>query len=584
MCSLFFMEFTTELQRIKETLLSPVTIMDGLFHDPKEIIKQIEFYTNSKYLENNSGKHQKFYNIINYRVNVATRATEFDTKDIVIFSDNPKHYIKSMIFGKEVKKWIRKTKVAKIINDFSFTRAKYGGVLIKKVKKDGEIYLEIPEWKNVIFDPVDIKHGIKIEKHYLTPVQLKAKAGIWNKYEENAQAIYETLQSIYGKDWNSANRVCVLEVEGEFSKEYLGEDDDSFCLQKHFILADKEEEPVAVLHSQEQKTSDYKYLPWLEASGRSLGIGIAEDGFEAQIATNDAILKWDDIMEVASRPVVVSDSDILQNNILDDMVVGDVLRVEKGSQTSLLNMTPPSLVELRNAVEQWDNQYSRATSTFEAVTGETMPSGTPFRSVAMQNQEAQSMFLYRREEADIFWREVITDWVLPHVKSKLTREHILASDFTIDELMMIDEAFSIDKANKKVIENAIKGKAMTQEEYEKEIQLQKELIQKTGSRRFIEIPNDYFKDAEFDVDILITGEQLNKSATFESISNILATVGSNPAILQDPIMNKLFAKVVELAGVGISPTEITNALNKQTQQTENPEQINLKEQLPVEQQ
>lgn len=577
------MEFTTELQRIKETLLSPVTIMDGLIHEPQEIIRKVEFYTNSQYLENNSGRHQKFYNIINYRVNVATRATEFDTKDISIFSDNPKHYIKSMIFSKEVKKWIRKTNVAKVINDFSYTRAKYGGVLLKRVKRDGEIYLEIPEWKNVIFDPVDIKHGVKIEKHYLTPVQLKAKKDVWNKYEENEDKIKEVLKSVYGKDWNTANRVCVLEVEGEFSREYLGEDNDDFCLQKHFILADKEEEPVAVLHSKEQKDTDYKYLAWLEASGRSLGIGIAEDGFEAQIATNDAILKWDDIMEIASRPFLVSDSDILQNNILDDMLVGDVIRTEKGSRTEMIDLTPPSLVELRNAVEQWDNQYSRATSTFEAITGETMPSGTPFRSVAVQNQEAQSMFLYRREEADIFWREVFTDWILPHIKSKLTREHILASDYTIDELMMIDEAFAIDKANKKVVEMAIKGKPLTQEDYDKEIQLQKELLQKTGSKRFIEVPDDYFKDAEFDVDILITGEQVNKATMFESISNILATVGSNPAILQDPIMNKLFAKVVELAGVGISPVEITNALNKQTQQLENPQNVNLNEPLPPEQ-
>lgn len=570
------MEFSSELQKIKESLEKPIEIVDGLFHNPKQIIKKIEYYTNSRYLDGiEDDKWRPFYNIINYRINIATRATDFDTKDIVIFSDNPKHYIKSMIFGKEVKKWIRKTKVAKVINDFSSIRPKYGIVIVKRVKRDGELYLELPEIKNTTFDPVCFKDGVVIEEHYLSMNDLILKKDVWNAYDEDE--IKKVFKKTHGKNYSSSDRVCVLEVEGVFSNEFIGEDDESYGLQKHFVLADDSGNPTYTLHSEKKKDSDYKALPWLEASGRSLGIGVAEDGFESQIATNDAILKWNDIMEIASRPFVISDSDILQNNILDDMVVGDVVRVDKNSQTSMINLTPPSLVELRNAVEQWDNQYSRATSTFEAITGETMPSGTPFRSVAMQNQESQSMFLYRREEADIFWREIMTDWVLPHIKSKLTREHILASDFTIDELMMIDEAFSIDKANKKVIENAVKGKPMTQEEYEKEIQLQKELIQKTGSRRFLQIPNDYFKDAEFDVDILITGEQLNKSATFESISNILATVGSNPAILQDPIMNKLFAKVVELAGVGISPVEITNALNRQTQQTENPEQINLNE-------
>ena len=584
----FYMDLIKELSRIKESFSEPVEIIDGLFHDPQDIVKKIEYYTNSAYLNGNRDEFNRekfFYNIINYRVNVATRATDFDTKDIQIFSENPNHFIKSMIFGKEVKKWMRKTGFGKTINDFSFTRAKYGGVLAKKVIKDGELKVEIPEWKNVYFDPIDIVNGTKIEKHYLTPVQLSKKKDVWNQYEENIDKIEKILRSVYGKNYSNSDRVCVLEVEGEFPETYIDEkgDEDNYTLQKHFVLADGEEKPICTLHSMAQKKTDYKYLPWLEASGRSLGIGIAEDGFQAQMATNDSMLKWQDIMEIAARPFIVSDSDVLQNNIVNDMVFGDIMRVEKGSQTNLLNLTPPSLVELRNITQQWDEQYSRATSTFEAITGETMPSGTPFRAIAVQNQEAQSMFLYRREEADLFWREVFTDWVLPHIKSKLTREHILSSDFTIDELMMIDEAFAINKANKKVIEKAIQGKVMTQEDYDKELEAQKLILQQTGEKRFIQVPNDYFKDAEFDVDILITGEQLNKSATFESISNILATVGANPTILQDPIMNKLFAKVIELAGVGISPTEITNALNKQTQQLDNPEQVQLQEQAQTEQ-
>lgn len=562
------MDIIKELSRIKESFTEPVEIIDGLFHNPQIIIKTVEYYTNSRYMsQKEKDKWQPFYNIINYRVNVATRATDFDTKDIKIFTENPKHYIKSMIFEKEVKKWMRKTNLAKTINDFSYTRAKYGGVIVKKVKKNGEVYLEIPEWKNMLFDPTDLKNGVKIEKHYLTPVQLESKSKVWNKYDENKDTIEKILTKMHGKNYSSSDRVCVWEIEGEFPGEYIDESE-GYSLQKHFVLTDHDENPKAVLHSEKLKESNYKYLSWLESAGRALGIGIAEDGFEAQIATNDAILKWNDIMEIASRPFIVSDSDILQNNIVDDMVFGDVVRVEKGSQTNLINLTPPSLGELRNAVQQWDEQYSRTTSTFEAITGETMPSGTPFRSVAVQNQEAQSMFLYRREEADIFWREVFTDWILPHIKSKITREHILSSDYTTDELMIIDEAFAISQANDKVIKQALKGKPMTQEEYDQEITLQKELLQKTGDKRFVEIPDDYFKDAEFDVDILITGEQINKATTFESISNILAVVGSNPNILQDPVMKKLLSKVVELSGVGISSAEIMNSKAPQVQEAQ----------------
>lgn len=561
------MELLKEAQRIKETYESgTVDILPGLPFSMYETLRRIEFYTNSRYLNGNTDSRNRikpFYNITNFRVNVATRATDLNTKDFVVYSENPKHYVKSMLFGKEMQRWMKAVNFAKTLNDFGHTRAKYGGVLIKRVVRNGELYIQIPEWKNIITDAVDIKAGVKGERHWMTPVQFQTKEGVWSNMDEAWDLINKTFNKSHGKNYSSSDRICVLELEGEFDNSYIDETKEGYSLQKHFILLDHDDNPVIVLHSEKKTSSDYKYLPWLEASGRGLGIGIAEDSFEAQTAINDTILKEVDIMEIAARTLYWSDSKSVEDNLLSDVESGQVIKVNTGETMQVLNSTPNSLPQLDNIRNKWDEQVSRATSTFEAVTGETMPSATPFRALAVQNQEGKELFTYRIQEAGIFWREVFADWIVPHNKRKLSRGHILTSDFTTEELLAIDEAVATEKANDKVIQRAIEGKVTNKDEYEQLLSAEKELLKTTKATRFIDIPDDFFKDLEAQIDVNITGEHLNKGVLFETINNMLVTITQsfNPqtgtfAILEDPTLSKIFGKAVELSGVGISPTEL----------------------------
>lgn len=586
------MEILREVQRIKENYeKGTVDIIDGLPYSMYQTLRRIEFYTNSRYLNGNTDNRNRvkpFYNITNFRINVAVRATDIDTKDFSVFSDNPKHYVKSMLFSKEMKNWMKRVNFAKTLNDFGHTRAKYGGVLIKRVKRNGELHIQIPEWKNIVTDSIDIVNGVKGERHYMTKVQFQSKMDAWNNLADNMDLVEKTLKKTHGKNYSSADRVCVLEIEGEFDNAYVEDTKEGYSLQKHFILLDQDDNAIACLHSEKKTSSDYKYLAWLEASGRGLGIGIAEDAFEAQVAINDSILKEMDIMEIASRTLFWTDSASVENNLLTDVESGQLLKVNPGEQMQVLNSTPNSLPQLDNIRVKWDEQVSRATSTFEAVTGETMPSGTPFRSLAVQNQEGMGLFAYRMEEAGIFWREVFSDWIVPHLKSKLTRSHVLTSDFTAEELQTIDEAVSTERANRKVIDRALQGKVTSAEDYQVLLESEKELLKVTKGTRFINIPDDYFKDLEAQIDINITGEQLNKGVMFETINNMLVTITQsfNPntgtfAVLEDPTLSKIFGKAVEMTGIGISPAELVPRKVAQPMAPTQPTEPLMQEPVPV---
>ena len=115
---------------------SEIELTEGLPFSLKDTNKQIEYITNSKYLSGNTdefGRDKPYYNISNYRLNVAIRATDFDTKDVTIVSET-RDYVRSLLISKRVQNWMKDTGFAKKLNRMGEKRAKYGWILVKKVE------------------------------------------------------------------------------------------------------------------------------------------------------------------------------------------------------------------------------------------------------------------------------------------------------------------------------------------------------------------------------------------------------------------------------------------------------------------
>lgn len=538
-----------------------VQIVDGLFYNQYQVLKKVEYYWNSEYINGKNdelGRIKPFYNISKFRVNVATRATDLDVKDVRITSDNKNDRVRSMLLNHELKNWFKEADFSKLLNDWGKTRAKYGGVLIKKCYNDGkELEIELVEWKNVITDQIDIEKGVVIEVHYMSPSELSKKIGVWDNVEDAMKLATKSRGMKGNKDEATEKRVPIYEVHGEFPQTYnpkisIEDADPNVYERMIFIVAGNDTSKQVLLWSDKEDENPYRYLAWDNVSGRGLGIGIVEDGFEAQMWTNDAVIAEKNVMDLAGKVFVKTTSKQLGNNILTDMETGQVLEMEDGADASLLNLAPSSLPQFQNTVERWNTQYERATNTFEAVTGETLPSNTPLGSVAIQSAQASSFFDYRREEAGIFWVETLTDWVVPYLIKKINKDHILSSDFSSDELKIIDSAFSTYEANTRVKEAILSGKIVTAEDYSQAVDAFTQFIGQDGKRRYIDVPKDYFKDYEDNITIDITGETRNKQATLQTIDNLMSKI-SNPALLQDPNFMGLLNEQIELSGINFMP-------------------------------
>lgn len=563
-----------ELKKLEEDYSSPITIADGLEVDYKDVLKTVEYYMNSRYLNGNSDENGDipFMNVVNANADVSKVATDFDTKDIQPEADDGEQYDKSLVFRKEIYNWMKRANFAKTLNDMNSVRIDYGEVLVKRVEKmvDGkkELVLEIPEWQNLDVNASNIIGSPIIERHYMTPADFAEKMDTW----ENVR---EVLKKFKNREAGGDTEILVKEVNGKFPvsvyKDVKGEtpsEDDDFVYQQYrFFVASVNGEDI-YLYCDEQDQNPYKKLSWKKRAKRP-GVGVIEEGTPAQIWINDVIQKEHKWFELASKAVLQSGTRSLKGrNILSEVENGTILETDKDGPISSVNLVASAVPEFQNLIDKWRMQYDREASITDAVRGENPPSGQAFRLQAMVQQQSNSTFNQRRQEMGIFIVELFNDWILPHISKQLNKVHILASEYSAEELKALDENYANYKANQKakgLVFASIQNDTAptTIEEYEQVKQGYKDFIAQTKDKRFLDIPDNYYKDFKPKITIVTTGEQKNKMAMMESLSNILTIYSSNPALFQqDPTASQILSLILEKSGAGVSPITLGLGQNK----------------------
>lgn len=557
-----------------------IQIVSGLTFSQYQTIRMVEFYTNSKYLSgptDSLGRVKPFYNIVNANVDVAVVATDIDRKDIDVTSDNPGEYTKSFILRRLVYNWMGEADFGVTLNDMGDTRARYGGVLVKKCiyKEDGkdEMKIDVVKWKNVITSQNDILNNPILEEFYMSAWELSQKDKVWDNVPE-AMKMFRNKSGKY-------TDIKIVDIYGAFPKSIFEGDyregDIDYTLQHH-IIAVKNNGKYVSLFKEEIDEIPYKYCAWKQVAGRDLGRGVVEDGEEAQVWTNDAAIGEKNAFELGSKVFFKTNSQKIGNNVLTDANNGTIFKLEGQTDINVVNTITNALPEFQNLIEKWGKQYDRASAITDALRGETPPSGQPYRLQALVTQQSASQFDYRREEMGLFLEEIFEDWVLPYITKKFNKQFILSSNlFSETELKKIDENFATENANNdfvdKFIANLNAGDKVTtldQQSYDTMKNDYSSKIKQTGKQRFLEVPKDYFKDIECRVTINTTGEQRNKMAILESLSNIINTVSANPAILQDETLRTIFNRILELSGSGISSVDLPST--PAPQQMNNPQQ------------
>jgi hypothetical protein len=581
------LSISKEIQNILSAYNNSITIVGGLDFRQRDVIRMIEFYTNSKYLnggKDEMGRDKPFYNIVNGMCDVENAAKDIDTKNIVATADDGQHYTETFLLNKDIYEWMKASNFAKTLNEMRDTHTRYGSLLVKKCieYEDGEKKLEIdiPEWKNVITDQVDIEDGPIIECHYMTPVEMMKMKEWVNVEDVIARAV---------SDNGYVSRIPVYEVRGWFPVSFLKEidgkkvsktDRTNFTYQLYYMAG--EYQGTDIFNQTEDVTSRfslgalvplywendteevYKYLSRKPRAGRAFGVGVVEEGEEAQVWTNDTVLKQFRAMEYTTKVVGQSASKKLKGrNMLNEVDDGQILEHEDGKPITTLTLLPAGgLSQYSNLLVQWFTQFERATSAYGAQRGESPSSRTAAKLQAAVLQQSGSVMQTIQEDFGIFVGNIMEDWVMPWLGKQLNAEHILAHEFGIDELKQIDRNFSIHTANRMAKEAILSGKIVSEEDYATFMQGAQDMIQQTKATRFIEVPKDYYKKATAHVTFNITGEQKDKQAAADFLLGVMKIYQGDPNLINDPVLTSLLMQIIEQSGFAISPVTIIAAIQE----------------------
>lgn len=552
------------LDDITEAYAEPISRVPGLIRSPKEIIKTIEFYSDNEYISGNVdelGREKPFYNVCNYRVTTAKTATDLDVKDIKFEPDSLKFSVQAMILNRILYQYLKETNFSLFLNDFGLARPKYGHAIAKKYKVDGKLKIDVVDMTNINFNPKNVTGGVIDEIFYLQPSELAAKADVYSNVDEVMKA-HAKLNK------NKPLDIEVHEVSGDFPEAMYPDNEDNpeyedsgkyarMCFTIAFVGKKK-----YLLYYEYEKDNKFKGLAW-EKRGDGFGRGVVEDGFQAQIWQNDAMISMKNAMDISGKVILTTDSQKISGNAITGIDNGHIFQLESGRSINSLNLAPSALPQFERMIELWNQQYNNVASVYAANTGEAPTAGTPYSQTALLNQVANSPFEFRREEYGIFINEILNDWIYPELMKIAKSKDYLVSEFDSDELDLIDESIANFKVNGMIHEKLLDPNLPDSEFPTPEFQAQatqeiREQLKKSGTKREIILPKGYL-DVKGKLTANITGELKNKAALLQSLDSIFRTVVStfNPntgtyAALEDPVLAKVFGTIVEMSGVPFS--------------------------------
>lgn len=551
-----------------------------------ENIEKIEAYLNSKHTSGETdslGRDKPFFNIVTGAVNIWYRATDLDRKDIHIKPTKGEDILASFLMTAKLQRWMRDNNFGAFLNDWGRSLARYGSTVLKFVEQDGKLYPMVIPWNRLIVDSVSFDDNIKIEVLELNESQLRQKKG-YKKEAVDALCNSFTARQTLGKQ-NKDNQndfVKVYEVHGVLplstlkrskGEEVLDGDDDIYMQQMHVIsFVEKEkkgEYEDFTLQSGKENKDPYMITHLIREDGRTQSIGAVEHLFEAQWMMNHSVKAIKDQLDLASKLIFQSaDSSFAGQNALLAIENGDIMTHADGKPLTQLQNNSHDITALQNFGAQWKALAQEITSTPDAISGNTMPSGTAYRQVAILNQESHSLFEMMIENKGLALEDMLRFYILPFIKKNElgNAKEIIA---TLDDygIKQVESTFikneAVNRLKRHVVDSLLAGKMPMETVDSMQAQVAGEL-QSQGNHRSIK-PSDIddttwkevFKDIEWDVEVDITGESSNKEVAMTTLTTLLQTIAGNPMVLQDPNAKLLFNKILTTAGE-ISPLELSS--------------------------
>ena len=411
-------------QELENYISESVEITPGYTFNQNKLCRRILLYKNGIYPTgkyDSQGNYKYYFDVISPRVDSEVKNIDFDTKDIVLFSDAGNDAGRLLISNARLKSFLRETGEAAKLNEAVERGSEWGNVVWKKIK-GGYKLMELNKIYVLNTIAESLEDSDVIEMEIMTASDLRKKIDVWLKVEDLI-----TLGSAKGR--KKASEFYIYERNGEVSeREYnevkgqKGGDENKFYLAKVIVGGIDKDKPTHLLFCDYLNKKPYKEYHRGKYSGRWMRVGVYEMLFDIQTRANEIGNQIARGLEWASKKIFRSSDKIFAQNILTDLQNGDIV---KSTDLQAIDTRMEGFDQL---IADWNRLMQIAdklANSFEVVTGESLPSGTPFKLGDMLNVNANKLFDFIREKLGIAFQEVIQEWILPDLLKDLKAKDVL---------------------------------------------------------------------------------------------------------------------------------------------------------------
>ena len=568
-------------QEIDDFIDQDVDVVEGYSFNQYETIKRIHLYMNDQF--ETGGDDRIFHNIVKYRREAIARFLDIDTKDIRLLPTNPKSHYGTLFLEEELKYWLKKNKFGVLLNEMATELSTFGSCVMRKTREGAEIV----DLRRLFIDPSvkDILDSRFITiKHFLTPSELKEKVKDgWDKdaidriikavreNEDNSSKSYEDDGENQGT--SGVPLIEVYERFGELTQEEcddIGLDVKDEFARTHVIIAEPHRTQITrdnrgqeyleslaeVLYKKEWKGEyPFRDVHYAKTAGRWMGVGVVEDLFNAQERVNEIENQKRTSMELSSMHLFQTADNTIIQNVLTDLMNGDVIVSKQG--LNQVDTSERNLNAFQNEYDQWNVLADRVSFANDLITGNAIPASTPATNAVIQNTNATSVFLFKRQNFSLFLQEFFNELVLPQVLKDLSTEHILRYSGDSSVLEQLDQVIIDDTKVERILEA---GRPLREEELQAIEFEVKEKMGRTGADRFVQIKEKLYDDLEFEFDIIITNEQENTQVlqqnTFSLLQSLIQSQAQGIDMLQDPVFKTMFFDYAQKSGLNPAKLEL----------------------------
>lgn len=523
-------------------------ILEGLERNQWETIKRVYFYKNDSFFEN-SNPDAVFWQVVSQFLPHYAKLLDIDPKDLRPKGKGDTNQYQAWILRQKLFSWFKQEgklsgdDFSVFIDDLTKNVVGFGSYITKIHDNEPEFV----DLRNIVFDPTvkTIRGEDKVEYHYLTESEIKKKS--W----DNIEKVIDNAEEEDGKKeiWEFHG-----DIDGDFTH-IIGAGYGSNEVIAFEEIIKEEDDPYYDVH-----LGPYEGM-WLRK-------GIYETCFPEQWRALELVNQNREATQIASLLLLRSDDPETTGNVLHQAISGQIL---KSSDLQQVGIDNKAFATLLNELQIIQEQVRSKLQLPDIATGESQPSGTPFRGMALMSSSQKDAFKQTRVRV-VSGIVNIIERILPELVKEWNRGDIIEITEDQKDIETYDEAIRrvalinvYQKANDQGVE-------ITEEIEQRVEQMVDEKIKKHG--RKIKTPKGFF-NFEYGFRIDPTGELIEKKTKNDAMIQSLMLIMQNPAILEIPLFKQLlenndiepFKLTPELVGKlqaqEVDPQQLKNMLNGQ---------------------